>query len=161
MKKSYRIFLFLIVGIVLLFVYNRYTYTFEFKDGEFYNGPVKSPTGEYTATAYYKTYGGAAGGVNIWVEITYNEENDKIKAIYYAQGKSHFLMKWADEDTLDIINQSPEFPSEDRSVELQIGKEIYDESGAACNSIIMKIEYETCYERDKDSFSYTNGALVQ
>ncbi|MFJ7826580.1 hypothetical protein [Psychrobacillus sp. NPDC096623] len=61
-------------------------------------------------------------------------------------------MGWVDEDTLNIINQEPEFPGEDRSVELQIGKGIYDESGAACISIIIKDEYETCYERDKDSF---------
>ncbi|MFJ7976754.1 DUF5412 family protein [Peribacillus sp. NPDC096379] len=152
MKKRYKIFLFLIIGIVLIFVYSRYIYTFEFSDGEVYKGPVKSPTGEYTANAYYKPYGGAAGGVNVWMEITYNEEDDKTKTIYYAPGKSHFSMKWKDEDTLDIINQAPEFPSEDRSVELQVGKEIYDESGAACNSIIMKDEYETCYERDEDAF---------
>ena len=152
MKKRYRAFIYLIIGFVLLFVYNKYTYTFEFNDGEFYKGPVTSPTGEYTANAYYKTYGGAAGGVNIWVEITYNNEKDKIKTIYYAPGKSYFSMKWVDEDTLHIINRATGVPSEDRSIQLQIGKEIYDDSGAACNSILMKNDYETCYERDKDSF---------
>ncbi len=102
--------------------------------------------------AYYKTYGGAAGGVNVWVEITYNEEDDKTKTIYYAPGKSHFTMKWLDNDTLNIINRTSQVPSEDRSVKLQVGKEIYDESGAACNSLIMKAVYETCYERDEKAF---------
>ena len=151
MKKRYRVSIFLFVVFALLFVYNKYTYTFEFNGGEFYKGPVTSPTEAYTANAYYKTYGGAAGGVNVWVEITYNDEKDKIKTIYYAPGKSYFSMKWVEEATLHIINRATGVPSEDRSIQLQIGKEIYDESGAACNSILMKDEYETCYARGKDS----------
>lgn len=153
MKKKYKILLLLIAGLAIWFVYGKYTYTFEFKNGEFYNGPVYSPSGEFAAKSYYKNYGGAAGGVNVWVEITYNDEPEETKTIYYAPGNSHFSMEWLDEDTLRIVNKSFEFPGEDRTVELQIGKEIYDESGAACNSLAMKKEYTHCYGRDTYPFN--------
>lgn len=153
MKKKYKIFLLLIAGLAIWFAYSKYTYTFEFKNGEFYNGPVDSPTGEYTANAYYKTYGGAAGGVDVWVEITHNNVADEIKTIYYAPGNSHFLMEWLDDENLRIVNKTFEFPDSDRTVELRIDEEIYDESGAACNSLTMKKEYTKCYDRDSYSFN--------
>ena len=132
---------------ICLFLYQKYTYTFEFNNGESFVGPVESPNGKYSANSYYKTYGGAAGGVNVWVEVTAGK-GTKIHTIYYAPGKSNFSMNWVDDETLNITNEDPEFPNENRSIELTIGKEIYDESGAACVSWVMKDEYETCNERD-------------
>lgn len=56
-------------GVVLvssLYIYIMYFFTFNDIDKEYTQtgpGPVISPTGEYTANAYYEPYGGAAGGV--------------------------------------------------------------------------------------------------
>ncbi|MBP0726681.1 hypothetical protein J5Y03_16100 [Bacillus sp. RG28] len=144
MRRKYIIILVLFIVIVLLFAYKKYTYSFEFTDGVFFKGPLKSPTGKYTANAYYHTYGGAAGGVNVWVELTYNNEKNKIKTVYYSDAKSDFSMEWKGKDRLFIKNEEPDLPSENRSIELEIGKDIYDDSGAACSSWKMKDAYETC-----------------
>lgn len=146
-RLRYKIIFLVIFSMICLFVYQKYTYTFKFNNGEFFIGPVESPNGKYSANSYYKTYGGAAGGVNVWVEVTEGKGN-KIRTIYYAPGKSDFSIYWVDDKILNITNEAPGFPNENRSIELTIGKEIYDESGAACVSWVMKDEYETCYERD-------------
>ncbi|MEH7237998.1 DUF5412 family protein [Bacillus sp. JJ1562] len=109
-------------------------------------GPVPSPTEKYTANAYYEPYGGAAGGVNVWVEITYNDEENKVKTVYYSDAKSNFSIEWTDEDTLYILNDEPEYPNSNRSIELAIDKEIYHESGLACKSWLMIDKYEKCYQ---------------
>lgn len=111
-----------------------------------YKGPVNSPTEKNTANAYYMTYGGAAGGVNLWIEITYNDVDDKIETVYYSDAKSYFSMEWKDENTLYIINEEIKYPNSNRSIELEIGKEIYHESGLVCQSWLMKDQYETCYQ---------------
>ena len=55
-------------------------------------------------------------------------------------------MEWVDEDTLYILNDEHEYPNSNRSIKLEIGKEIYHENGLACKSLLMKDEYETCYQ---------------
>ncbi|WP_245831888.1 hypothetical protein [Oceanobacillus senegalensis] len=55
-------------------------------------------------------------------------------------------MEWLDGDTLYILNNEPDYPNSNRSIELEIGKEIYHENGLACKSWIMQDEYETCYQ---------------
>ncbi|MEK4671034.1 DUF5412 family protein [Niallia sp. FSL R7-0271] len=107
--------------------------------------PLSSPTEKYTANAFYELYGGAAGGVNVWIEVTNNEEN-KVKTIYYSDAKSTFSMHWKDEDTLYIVNNDPEYPNSNRSIELEVDKEIYHENGLACTSWLMKDEFEQCYQ---------------
>lgn len=135
-----------IVLVILLIGYTKYFFTFNHLEGEFYKGQVDSPTGKYTANSYFRNYGGAAGGTNVWVEITNNDENNKISTIYYSDGKGYFEMKWKDKNTIYIRNDGgTEEPGSDRSMELEIGKEIYDETGRACDSWLMKNEYETCY----------------
>ncbi|WP_197286041.1 DUF5412 family protein [Paenibacillus sp. FJAT-27812] len=109
-------------------IYNTYFFTFDNLEGEFYKGPVNSPTDKYTANAYYKNYGGAAGGVNLWVEITYHDDN-KIKTVYHSDANSNFSMEWKNENTLYIVNDEPGFPSSNRSVELNVEKEIHYEGG--------------------------------
>ncbi|MFE8697409.1 DUF5412 family protein [Cytobacillus sp. FJAT-53684] len=137
-----------LTGLILtiaIYGYNQYFFTFNHLGGEFYKGPVDSPTKKYIANAYYMTYGGAVGGVNVWVEITYNDKKNKKKIIYYSDAKSNFSMKWTNEDTLSIINEDYEIPSSNRSIELDVEKEIYHDRGLACQSLLMKKEYETCY----------------
>lgn len=139
-------------GVILIssiYIYEAYFFTFDEIDKEFTQkgpGPVTSPTNAYTANAYYEPYGGAAGGVNVWVEVTYNNEDDKVQTVYYGDAKSTFNMDWLNEDTLKIQNDDPDYPDSDRSINLRIGKDIYHEFGLACQSILMKDEYETCYQ---------------
>lgn len=139
-------------GVVLVFsiyIYEMYFFTFNNIDREFIqNGPgsVRSPTEEYTANAYYEPYGGAAGGVNVWVDVTDNTGKGEVQTVYYSDAKSRFSMEWVDEDTLHIFNDEPDYPKSNRSITLKIGKEIYHENGLACKSLLMKDEYETCYQ---------------
>ncbi|MFE6167982.1 DUF5412 family protein [Viridibacillus arvi] len=139
-------------GVVLvssIYIYEMYYFTFGEIDREFIQkgpGPVTSPTEKYTANAYYEPYGGAAGGVNVWVEITNNIEKNKVQTVYYSDAKSDFSMKWLDEDTLYILNDESNYPNSNRSIELEVGKEIYHENGLACKSLLMQDEYETCYQ---------------
>lgn len=132
-----------------LFIYRNYFFTFDAINREYTQkgpGPLPSPTEKYTANAFYEPYGGAAGGVNVWVEITYNTEGNKVETVYYCDSKSNFSMQWMDDDTLSILKNEPEYPTSNRSIELEIGKEIYHENGLACKSLLMKDEYEKCYQ---------------
>lgn len=139
-------------GVVLvssIHIHKVYFYTFSEINREYMEkgpGPVTSPTEEYTANAYYEPYGGAAGGVNVWVEITYHNDKNKVTTVYYSNSKSNFSMEWVDKDKLYILNDDPDYPNSNRSIELEIGKEIYHENGWACKSLLMKDEYETCYQ---------------
>lgn len=137
-----------ILVVTLLVGYLTYTYTFDNIEGELIRRPgeVISPTGKFTAIHYIMPYGGAAGGINVVVKIIDNYEDNKPKIVYYSDKKSNFSMEWKDEDTLYIVNDEPRFPNENRSIELEIGKEIYHETGSACDSWVMRDEYETCYQ---------------
>ncbi|WP_238985100.1 DUF5412 family protein [Bacillus kwashiorkori] len=124
-----------------LVVYKNYFFTFNNLKGGFYKGPLISPTKEYTANAYYKVYGGAAGGVIIWENVTYNNDENNVQTIYYSEAKSNFSMEWIDKNTLFIQNEEPRYLNSNRSVRLEIGKEIYHETGLACKSwLVKKIE---------------------
>lgn len=146
-----------LVGIALstsIYIYESYFFTFDkinresMQDGP---GPISSPNEQYTAKAYYEPYGGAAGGVNVWVEITNKREKNKVQTVYYSDAKANITMKWLDDDTLSIQNDDPAYSDSNRSIELKIGKEIYDESGLACRSLLMKNDYETCYQNNEPS----------
>lgn len=139
-------------GVVLvcsIYIYEVYFFTFNEIDRESIQkgpGPVISPTEEYTANAFYELYGGAVGGVNVWVEITNNNEKNKVQTVYYSNANSNFSIEWMDENTLYILNDEPDYPSSNRSIKLEIGKEIYHDNGLACRSLLMKDEYVTCYQ---------------
>jgi hypothetical protein len=147
LRKRYKILILIFLVTLLIIGYKKYFFSFDsLGQGIYFKGPVDSPNGKYTANSYYKNYGGATGGAKVWVGIT-NNDNNKITTIYYGEGSNNFEMKWKDENTIYIRNdEGYEYPDSDRSVELEIGKEIYDESGRACNSWIMKNENETCYQ---------------
>jgi hypothetical protein len=132
-----------------IYLYEMYFFTFSDIDRELTQrgpGPLISPTGEYTANAFFELYGGAAGGVNVWVDITNNRGKNGVQTVYYSDAKKNFSLEWRDEDTLYILNDEPDYPNSNRSVELDIGKEIYHENGLACKSLLMKDEYETCFQ---------------
>ncbi|MCG7344927.1 DUF5412 domain-containing protein [Sporosarcina sp. ACRSL] len=129
-----------------IYIYEVYFFTFDNIDKEFIQngpGPVLSPTEAYTANAYYEPYGGAAGGVNMWVEITKHHDNNNKKIIYYSDANDNILLDWVDEKTLFITNAGP---YKSNSIKLDVEQEIYHDRGLACRSWFMKDEYETCYE---------------
>ncbi|MGD6901610.1 DUF5412 family protein [Bacillus infantis] len=132
-----------------IYVYETYFFTFSKIDRDNVQmgpGSLTSPYKEFTAAAFYEPYGGAAGGVNVWVEVTNNHKKTNVQTVYYADAKSDFSMKWIDEDTLYILNDDPDYPNSNRSIKLKIGREIYHENGLACKSLLMKDEFETCYQ---------------
>lgn len=140
-----------ITGAVLffgIFLYIQYFFTFDDINREYMQeGPeISSPTGKYSANAYYEPYGGAVGGVNVWVEITSDAEN---KVIYYADAKNIFQMNWIDEETLSITNNGGG-PDSNRNIVLKVANEIYHENGLACQSLSMKDDYEECYQFEKN-----------
>ncbi|MCM3740299.1 DUF5412 domain-containing protein [Oceanobacillus luteolus] len=148
-KRLLIVTLFGMVLISSLYIYETYFFTFNDIDRDSIQmgpGPITSPNGTYTAHAYYELYGGAAGGVNMWVEITNNKEKDKTQTVYYSSAMNNTSLHWLSEDKLFIQNKSPQYPNSNRSIQLEIGKEIYHENGLACKSLLMKDEYETCYQ---------------
>src|SRR5690606_11611443 len=138
-------------GVVLLcsiYMYEMYFFTFSKIDRQAMQegpGPVPSPSGAYIAHAYYEPYGGAAGGVNVWVDIISTDEENRVQTVYYGDAKTHFTLEWVDNDTLFIQNEEPQFPNSNRNTVLVIGKESYHETGLACQSVLMKKQFETCY----------------
>ncbi|MFS0752414.1 DUF5412 family protein [Oceanobacillus sp. 1P07AA] len=160
-KKTFpkKLLLTSIIGLALTVSYVGYrTYLFTLHDleGEHQDGPMVSPEGTYTANTYYETYGGAAEGVNIWVGITYNEEEKLAKTIYYSEALSDFEIEWKTNDVLLIKNEDANYPSASRSIELDVSKEIYHDAGLACESILMKDEYEYCYEKEEEDWRSKN-----
>ncbi len=109
-------------------VYNTTFFTFGDLEGEYYDGPVESPTGKYTANAYYQTYGGAAGGVNLWVEVT-NHDDSSTKVVYHSEAQRDFSMEWKNEKILSIRNEEPRYLSSNKSVQLNVEKETYFAGG--------------------------------
>ena len=112
----------IVIGSVLflgIFVYIQYFFTFEaINKKHMQEGPqlVISPTGKYTANAFYEPYGGAssASGVNVWIEIINNEEQT-FKTIYYADAKRNVSMRWLDEETISI-GKNGKTKNSDRSI---------------------------------------------
>ena len=142
-----------LIGVILfsvIFIYIQYFFSFnDINRNYMQEGPeLSSLKGVYTANAYYEPYGGAAGGVNLWIEITNNVE-DTTKTIYYADAKDNFTMSWVDEETLSITNTGGGANS-NRNVILKVENEIYHENGLACQSLLMKNEYEACYQYEKN-----------
>jgi len=141
-----------LIGVILflgIFIYYEYFFTFDdINRNDKKEGPeISSPTGKYTANAYYELYGGAAGGVNVWIEIS-NNVDDTTNIIYYADAKDNFHMNWVDEESLSITNTGGGANS-NRNVLLKVEDEIYHENGLACQSLLMKNEYTECYQYEK------------
>lgn len=81
------------------------------------------------------------------MEITYHNKKEKqIKTIYYSPVMEHFEMKWITENTLSNQNNAAAYPDSDRSINLKVEQEIYHHNGLACQSLLMRNEYENCYQ---------------
>lgn len=68
MKTSLSIVTLIIVAILIYFFYDHITYDFDTPKGILHE-KIRSPEGNYSARIYYEYYGGAAGGVNVYVTI--------------------------------------------------------------------------------------------
>ena len=130
-----------IIVICIFITYKHFTYNFYHTNGEKEGELVTSPNGAYSAQLYIQSYGGAAGGVNIFVNVTFHLENDVERTVYYSDGKSNVRLSWLDESSLEITNYDA---YTDRSVALKVENEIYDENGGACRTYTIKKEY-VCY----------------
>lgn len=144
-KKLLVAFLALTAVAISLTVYDTQFHPFDRSGGESFMEPLDSPSGRCTASAYYRPYGGAAGGVTVWVDVT--EDGDKPETVYYAEANSQFLVQWTNDGLLSVTNEEPGYPDSDRSIELKIGKEVYHDTGKACRSLLVKMKYEYCIEK--------------
>lgn len=135
-------FLALSAAAIGLTVYEAHLHPFDTSGGAVYADPLDSPSGRYTASAFHRPYGGAAGGVTVWVDVA--EDGGKAETVYYAEANSRFGVHWSDDGLLSITNEEPDDLDASRSVELEVGKEIYHDTGKACGSFLMKMKYQTC-----------------
>lgn len=129
--------------LLAIFMYINFFFTFESIDRTFIQDaslPATSPNEKYVAKSYYEPYGGAVGGVNMWVEVTDSVTNST-KVIYYADAKNYATLQWHDDTTLFVTNAN-------LSKVLNVETEIYHENGLACQSLLMRNRYETCYQAE-------------
>jgi hypothetical protein len=147
MKKRYIILLFLVFSILLLIGYNRYFYQYkDLNQATLFVNPIESPDGKYKASASFLPYGGAAGGIMYIVELEQTQTGNK-KTIYSSNHKNNFAIAWNSSNLLSIKNESSEY-KEYRNIELNVDTDIYEESGAACRSLLLRGKYENCYKAD-------------
>ena len=127
------------------FLVNYYFFTFntidrtDMQEGRLH---VESPNGKWSASSYYELYGGAPGGVNVWIEVT-NEQTAETKIVYYADAKQDVSLSWDNEQSLTIRNEDQ---YSNATTTLNIETDIYDEFGRACRSVVMRGQYEHCYQ---------------
>lgn len=145
MRKTLKIILISTLLICLYLVYNHFTYDFYYTDVEKDGHVVTSPNEVYSAQVYYQNYGGAAGGVNMFVNVIFHLEDDSERTVYFSDAKGNVQLNWFDDELLSITNYD-EYGN--RSIELVVGKEIYDEQGGACNTYKIKGNF-VCYSKDK------------
>ncbi|SHN73502.1 hypothetical protein SAMN04487896_3237 [Paenibacillus sp. ov031] len=143
------ILIFVLFAAVFLYFWLRpYFSTFDRSEQGDLSYSMPSRNGEYTAEIYGVPYGGAAGGVTIWVDVKKtNDPNDSIvKNIYRAEYHGHNHLEWEDEHTLRIENWNEYV---DETITLNIDDEIYDGWSWACQSLRMKDQYVRCLAPEK------------
>ena len=153
MKKRYIIISLFIFSIILFIGYNRYFYNFKSLDhATLFTDPIESPDGKFEASSYYLNYGGAAGGVIYIVEVEQTQTGEK-KKVYSSNHKDDFSITWKSSDILSIKNESPKY-NDYRNIDLNVNTDIYEESGAACRSLLLKGKFENCYKADDIKVSF-------
>ena len=144
MRKLLKVLLIPAFLFCLYVVCHHFTYDFYYTNGEKDGNVVTSPNQVYSAQVYYQNYGGAAGGVNTFVNVISHQEDDVERTVYFSDAKSRVQLHWLDDEVLSITNYD-EYG--DRSIELIVGKEVYDEQGRACHTYKIKRNY-ICYSKD-------------
>ncbi|MEC0106873.1 DUF5412 family protein [Paenibacillus taichungensis] len=135
-------------AVFLYFTLRPYFSTFDRSEQGDLAYTMPSPNGEYVAEIYGVPYGGAAGGVTIWVDVKKIVASDvfTVKTIYRAEHHGANHLEWEDENTLRIENWNEYV---DESITLNIDDEIYDGRGWACQSLRMKDQYVRCLAPEK------------
>lgn len=144
----YKVLKLLVICIALCFIYfiyNYFTYDFTHFDGEKDGKVLTSPDGSYSAQVYYQNYGGAAGGVNMFVNVIFHLEENIERTVYFSDAKGNVLINWLDGNILSITNYNDYV---NRNINLIVGEEIYDEFGSACSHYKMKMKY-ICYSSEQ------------
>lgn len=138
----------LFVAVFLYFWLRPYFSTFDRSELGELSYSMPSRNGEYTAEMYGVPYGGAAGGVTIWVDVkkTNAPEDSTVRTIYRAEHHGNNHLEWESENTLRIENWN-EYT--DETITLNIDDEIYDGRGWACKSLRMKDQYVRCLTPEK------------
>lgn len=133
----------LFAAVFLYFWLRPYFSTFDRSEQGDLSYSMPSRNGEYTAEIYGVPYGGAAGGVTIWVDVKKIVASDvfTVKTIYRAEHHGANHLEWENENTLRIENRNE---YSDDSITLNIDDEIYDGWGWACQSLRMKDQYVLC-----------------
>lgn len=139
-----KIIVILVSLIVLYLVYNHFTYEFLHTGDTKEDSPVLSPSEKYSAQIYYENYGGAAGGVNLIVNLINHHKNDEERTIYFSDAKGNVNINWINSTVLSIQNYDE---YENRSIELLVEKEIFDENGGACEAYKIKKKF-ICLDKD-------------
>ncbi|QLG42085.1 hypothetical protein HW560_30850 [Paenibacillus sp. E222] len=138
----------LFAAVLLYFWLRPYFSTFDRSQQGDLSYSMPSRNVEYTAEIYGVPYGGAAGGVTIWVDVkkTNDPNESTVKTIYRAEYHGHNHLEWEDEHTLRIENGNEYV---DETITLNIDEEIYDGWGWACQSLRMKEQYVRCLAPEK------------
>jgi len=128
----------LFAAVFLYFWLRPYFSTFDRSEKGELSYSMPSRSGEYTAEIYGVPYGGAAGGVTIWVDVkkTNAPEDATVKTIYRAELHGNNHLEWESENT-------------DETITLNIDDEIYDGWGWACKSLRMKDQSVRCPAPEK------------
>lgn len=132
-----------VIALILFFTLRPYFSTFDRAGQGELSSSMSSPNGEYTAELYGVPYGGAAGGVTLWVDVkkTGDTSPSGAKSIYRAAFNGSNHLEWESEHTLRIENWN-EYSNE--TITLDINEEIYDGRGWACKSLLTKDQYVRC-----------------
>ncbi|HBU80270.1 MAG TPA: hypothetical protein DEF35_01305 [Paenibacillus sp.] len=138
----------MVAAVFLYFMLRPYYSTFDRSEQGELAYTMPSPNGEYVAEMYGVPYGGAAGGVTIWVDVKKIIAPDvlSVKTIYRAEHHGANHLEWKNENTLRIENRNE---YSDDSITLNIDDEIYDGWGWACRSLRMKDQYVRCLAPEK------------
>jgi hypothetical protein len=138
----------MVAAVFLYFMLRPYYSTFDRSEQGELAYTMPSPNGEYVAEMYGVPYGGAAGGVTIWVDVKKIIAPDvfAVKTIYRAKYHGANHLEWKNENTLRIENRNEYI---DDSTTLNIDDEIYDGWSWACRSLRMKDQYVRCLAPEK------------
>jgi Family of unknown function (DUF5412) len=118
MKKARKHLMVIFIVIAILFSGTVYVINWAFYDiqrinGHEYINQVTSPNGKYTVTAYLNN-GGATTSLAV-LGILKNNENGKIKNIYWQYRCDIAEMEWLSDETIKI-----------NGIELNVKKDVYD-----------------------------------
>lgn len=80
------------------------------------------------------------------VEVEQTQTGEK-KKVYSSNHKDDFSISWKSSDILSIQNETPKY-NDYRNIDLNVNTDIYEESGAACRSLLLKGKFENCYKAD-------------